>query len=223
MKVFISHLSRDKAVVAELRNALSASGFDVLDAGDVIQPGESISEKHITQMMNEADAVIPVMSGTEDRGPWTNMELALAMAKTGMRIIPVATSREAVIPPLLADRLYLLLDKGHLDEQAANRLIAALKAPVKEPGESTDLSVQASWHLRSSWILPRVQLTLWISISRTNASTSYISPSRGVRGNDRPGGFVIHLAEQRLALGGHRKNCNRHRGWTRRLLARHGK
>jgi len=104
-KAFISYSSSDKGLADRLAKALSEHGVEVLNK-EAIQPGDSWST-HLKSVIENADAVVPVLSAEAGKNPEMASELSLALADKlsggKMIIVPVLADKSAVIPFFLKD------------------------------------------------------------------------------------------------------------------------
>lgn len=110
MKIYISHSVKDKEFAKKLTKDLRDAGFDLFAYFDSISPGESISER-IASAILESDAAIFILSKDSFESPWINSEIALARAQRERNkrshIIPIVIDRAAEIPFFIKDLRYL--------------------------------------------------------------------------------------------------------------------
>ncbi len=135
MKVFLSHTSRDREFAEQLTSDLRAAECDVFSYFDAISPGESISEKIATAIL-ESDALIILLSKESAQSPWVSSEIALAKAQiergARRRILPVVIQKDAELPFFIKDLLYLDLSNEDNYKKNLPRLIQALKQAEAE-------------------------------------------------------------------------------------------
>ncbi len=105
-RVFLSHSSRDKKLVARLAEDLTAEGIDVwLDAGEILA-GDSIAQE-IQKGLEASDFIVLVLSRASVRSGWVDKEWQARIGREAtsraVHIIPVLAER-CEIPALLADK-----------------------------------------------------------------------------------------------------------------------
>lgn len=147
--VFLSHNSRDKPVVRQLKTRLE----DKLGAGrvffdeDSIQPGAVIPEGLDQALRNSSSSV--VCFGPHGEGPWHEEEIWVSLMKSvelshktqgkeDFRLIPVLLpgSDPVQLPLQYRIRLWLDFRNGINDDEATQRLIDRLARAIQgQPGE----------------------------------------------------------------------------------------
>ncbi len=133
-RVFLSHSSRDKKLVARLAEDLTAEGIGVwLDAGEIL-PGDSIAQE-IQKGLEASNLVVLVLSRASVRSGWVDKEWQSRIgreAKSGaVHIIPVLAER-CEIPALLADKRTADFTDDY--ETGLRELLAAIR---KHAGDDT--------------------------------------------------------------------------------------
>lgn len=104
--VFISHSSEDKDFVRRLDSDLEAHRFETwLDEKSMVV-GDSLPAK-ISSGLEDAAAVVVVISPASENSDWLHYELQLATERMvkGLRVIP-ALLQDATIPPEIRSLLY---------------------------------------------------------------------------------------------------------------------
>lgn len=150
--VFLSHNSRDKPVVRQLKTRLE----DQLGPGrvffdeDAIQPGAVIPER-LDQALRDSSSSV-VCFGPHGEGPWHEEEIWVSLMKSvelshktqgkeDFRLIPVLLPGSDPEQLPLQYRIRLLLDfrNGINDDEATQRLIDRLTLAIQgQPGEIGD-------------------------------------------------------------------------------------
>lgn len=166
MRVFISYSVKDREVVDRIVAALKEDGHDIWMDALRLKPGDNISAK-IEEGLNQAEALIVVISENSFRSPWVQQEFsAIALqqiSKRERKIIPVKIDQSAV-PSYLADRVYLDLSKD--PDQGLLQLREALRASTRESSAAPEMRDQSSKESRAAQVaklreaLRRGRLTL---------------------------------------------------------------
>ena len=129
MRIFISHTSKDKEFAKKLASDLKASDLDVFTYFDAIMPGDSITEKIGSAILN-SDAIVLLLSHQSAKSPWVSSEIALAKAAQSKakqpRILPVVIEQHSDIPFFIKDLLYLDLSDDQKYKENLPMLIKSL-------------------------------------------------------------------------------------------------
>jgi TIR domain. len=128
--VFISHSSKDKAVVRELAERLKADGLRVWFDDWVIQPGDMIGLK-IEQGLEQSRTLVLVMSANAFASEWVTLERHTAMFRD-------PTNQERRFIPLLIDntqikdtlKQFAYVDWRHRSDEQYAKLLAACRPPI---------------------------------------------------------------------------------------------
>jgi len=138
--VFLSHNSKDKPTVRELKQLLSARGLVVWLDEDELQPG--IPWQQLLEAGIETSRSVAVLVGKDGLGPWEDEEMraALSLAVRDRRpAIPVllpGASAQPDWPMFLGNRTWVDLRAGFADEGIA-RLVWGITgvrpAPMPQP------------------------------------------------------------------------------------------
>lgn len=121
--VFLSFGSADNAFASELQSSLIAHGLDVRSVDD-IEPGAPWAIE-IERTIGSADAVVALSSDIPSR--WVDREVGTA-AQLGVKVIPVAIGRDAVVPSSLASRQRIQIEAGDRVGEATDSILRALEA-----------------------------------------------------------------------------------------------
>jgi hypothetical protein len=128
VKVFISHSAADRPFAQRLEKALSEHGLEVWTAAQ-FQPGESWPAQ-LKSAIEQADAVIPIISAGAEKSRWMASELSIALADRlsgGKKtIVPVLAERKAEAPFFLKDLQWLDLSSEERFQGNIDVLIRAL-------------------------------------------------------------------------------------------------
>ena len=124
--VFLSHNSKDKAVVRELRDQLAAHGLSVWYDEDELRPGIPWQQLLEDGIRNSQSVVVIV--GHDGMGPWEDEEMRAALTlavKDKRAVIPVLLpgSAQPELPLFLRNRTWVDLGAGIADEANISRLI----------------------------------------------------------------------------------------------------
>jgi hypothetical protein len=124
--VFLSHNSKDKAGVRELRDQLTAHGLCVWHDEDELRTG--IPLQQFLEAGIHASYSVVVVVGRDGLGPWVDEEMRAALtlaAKDRRAIIPVLLpgSAQPELPLFLRNRTWVDLGAGVADEANISRLI----------------------------------------------------------------------------------------------------
>ncbi|MBI4307044.1 MAG: toll/interleukin-1 receptor domain-containing protein [Chloroflexi bacterium] len=137
--VFLSHSSKDKAVVRAVADRLRSDGLKVWFDGWVLRPGDSIPAK-IEDGLDHSRVLVPCMSANPFGSNWTQLEAGTFRFRDPLnkerRFIPVRLD-DASVKGSLAQFLHinwLLADR----EQEYAKLLEACRPPAKpEVAEET--------------------------------------------------------------------------------------
>ncbi len=126
-RVFLSHSSRDKTLVARLAEDLTAEGIGVwLDAWEILA-GDSIAQA-IQKGLEASDLVVLVLSRASVQSGWVDKEwqarIGREAASRAVHIIPVLAER-CEIPALLADKRTADLSEDY--DAGLGELLAAIR------------------------------------------------------------------------------------------------
>lgn len=99
MKIYISHAVADKAAADKLAQELRARGQEVLHPFEDIEPGDNWHKK-IGQALEEAKAMIVLLSPNSSKSSWVQKEVeyALTASRFSGRLIPVMLQPTADYP-----------------------------------------------------------------------------------------------------------------------------
>ena len=136
--LFLSHSSRDRAMVDDLRRRLAAEGFDALFVDYEGIPAGSKWESELYSALQRADAVLFAATESSVNSKWCFAEIAFARAM-GKVILPVRLSR-AVTHSLISDVEWV--DATAEGDRAYGRLWAAMKREGFDPSASFDWDQQ---------------------------------------------------------------------------------
>ncbi|MGB6068187.1 MAG: toll/interleukin-1 receptor domain-containing protein [Desulfomonilaceae bacterium] len=132
MRVFISYSHEDKRIVRRLTDDLRQHGLTVWLDTELVLPGENWNEK-LALAVQQADAVIVVMSRNTTVSQWQRSEIAYVLAAQkrdeSKRLIPVLVDKEADPPFFLKTRVYCDLS----DEDAYRKNFPLLIRSLREP------------------------------------------------------------------------------------------
>jgi hypothetical protein len=125
---FLSHSSRDKAVVRQIASDLSARGITVWLDEQRIHVGDSIPEK-IAQGLAQSDFFLVALSENSVGSEWVKRELNNALiqeiSKRRIAILPLKLS-ECEIPALIAEKKYADFTCSYRD--GLDQLTSAIEA-----------------------------------------------------------------------------------------------
>lgn len=132
MRIFLSHTSKDQEFAQRLSDSLREAGFDVFSYFDAITPGESLTAK-ISSAILDSDTIIILVSKETAKNQWISTEIALALGgwskeSTKKRIIPIVIEEGAEIPFFIKDLFYLDLSTPEKYKGNINKLIQTLSA-----------------------------------------------------------------------------------------------
>jgi len=147
--VFLSHNSKDKPAVRELKGLLSANGLGVWLDEDELRPG--IPWQQLLEEGIKTSASVAVLIGKDGLGPWEDeeMQAALRLAVKDKRpVIPVLlpeASAKPKLPMFLGNRTWVDLRAG-LTEDGLAKLIWGITGVKPEQNENairpgTEISV----------------------------------------------------------------------------------
>jgi hypothetical protein len=132
MRIFISASNQDRSAVNRIIARLRADGHEIWADFIKLRAGDNLEQK-IRQGLEEADALIVVISENSFRSKWVQYEFtAIALreiSKREARIIPVRIDQSAV-PSYLANRVYIDLSQDF--DAGLDRLSAELRAATPE-------------------------------------------------------------------------------------------
>lgn len=123
MDVFLSHNSKDKPAVRELKVLLSANGLAAWLDEDELQPG--VPWQQLLETGIKTSRSVAVLVGKDGLGPWEDeeMQAALVLAVRDKRpVIPVllpGASAQPELPMFLGNRTWLNLRDGFTEEGLA--------------------------------------------------------------------------------------------------------
>jgi hypothetical protein len=132
--IFISHSSKDNNAVAELVDDLQANHLHVWVDFDKIENGEQWLEE-IQSAMDDCAAVVVVLSRVSRKAEWVMREILYAMQLR--KPLLIARMDDVLLPLILVDRQYTDFSVDY--ESALAILLTALKAPLANPTESSEL------------------------------------------------------------------------------------
>jgi hypothetical protein len=125
---FLSHSSKDKAIIRQVAADLSAEGITVWLDEQRIHVGDSIPEK-IAQGLAQSDFFLIALSEHSVGSEWVKRELNNALvqeiSKRNIAILPLKLS-PCEIPGLIADKKYADFSKSY--REGLDELITAIKA-----------------------------------------------------------------------------------------------
>ena len=115
MKVFISHVSKDRALAKYLADELNQGGFEVWRAEEQILPGENWALK-IGHALEESDAMVVLVSPDSVASPSVRNEInyALGASNYAGRVIPVVVRPTKEMPWFLRTLKPLRLGKDRV-------------------------------------------------------------------------------------------------------------
>jgi hypothetical protein len=142
--VFLSHNSRDKAHVVELKRLLQARGLRCWLDKDELPPGQNWIPL-LDRGLNNSKA-IAVCVGSAGQGPWQDEETQSALRKAVSEqraVIPVllpGVGRQPVLPDFLANRTWVDLSDGFGDAGLVHLVwgITGVRADEGDVGGFTD-------------------------------------------------------------------------------------
>ena len=141
--VFLSHNSKDKPVVRELKRRLLKEKLTVWLDEDELQPG--VPWQQTLEIGIRASESIAVLVGGDGVGPWENeeMQAALTLAVESKRpvipvLLPGATTAPS-LPMFLGNRTWVRLGSD-LDDDAIARLVWGITGA--KPAANTDASAE---------------------------------------------------------------------------------
>lgn len=142
MQVFVSHTVQDADMARRIAADLKEEGITTISGFDSVLPGESISGRIGTAIM-EADAVIVLVSTNSSRSSWIGSEVALALARQSagekVPVIPLLKDRNAELPFFLRDVKYMDISNEAEYSKALKELITVLHSPQNTHDISDDL------------------------------------------------------------------------------------
>ena len=135
--VFLSHSSRNRKLVIDIRNELKEAGIGVYLAEEYPQPGKNLPQK-ILNNIKSADCMVVLLTDTGVRSQFVNQEIGAARA-LNKPIIPMVEKKvKRKVGGLLAGLELIIFDKAK-PEQAINevssyvsRLKLSLESKMKE-------------------------------------------------------------------------------------------
>ena len=138
MNVFLSYASEDLEKARKIRSFLVEHNFDVFDDRSDIAAGAVIA-RSIGDAIQDADAVIFLISKSSEKSQWVGQEIAIAISKkaegASKRLVPVLLDRDAEVPFFLKDYLYLDLSRRKDFEISMTRLVNDLSVDANLPYE----------------------------------------------------------------------------------------
>ena len=136
-KVFLSHASEDKArFVTEFATKLrTTKGIDVwLDEWEIL-PGDSIVDKIFEEGINNAQAIIVVLSKYSIDKPWVKEELNAAMVKrinAGSKLIPIVLDN-CEVPAALRSTVWVNIQDLNDYNSAFERIVNSIFEQRQKP------------------------------------------------------------------------------------------
>lgn len=143
--VFLSHNSRNKPAVRELKQRLAATGLTVWFDEDELRPG--IPWQGLLEAGIRASKSVVVVVGEDGIGPWEDEEMqgALRLAKNDHRpIIPVllpGCPTQPDLPLFLGNRTWVDLRDGLLEE-GFGKLLWGITGKKPKPGGSVAMRTE---------------------------------------------------------------------------------
>lgn len=124
--VFLSHNSKDKPAVRELRDQLALRGLSVWYDEDELRPG--IPWQQLLEEGIHASRSVAVVVGSDGVGPWEDEEMRAALTlavKDKRAVIPVLlpSAQRPALPMFLQNRTWVDLAAGVADEKTLDRLV----------------------------------------------------------------------------------------------------
>lgn len=163
--VFISRATADSDFAEKIAARLSASGLTVWNSRE-LRPGEAWPEQ-ISRAIDEAKDVLVVISEDATRSQWLTTEVAIALARSGKRIIPILRTSPKNMPFILRDRQGIDFSERSKYEPALDRLVAVLKDTTSAPIEP-DSAFRAR-------VLEKESLQLHLEVGRYGIITVLLS------------------------------------------------
>jgi hypothetical protein len=170
MHIFISYSSQDKVAVGRIAERLRADGHDVWIDSLKLRPGDNLQRK-VQEGLNEADALIVVVSENSRNSRWVQHEFAAIafqqISRGERRIIPVRLDK-AEVPSYLADRVFLDLSENF--EAGLTRLSETLRegAPppaLRDPAQDDETRAAQIANLRNGLRKGRLTLVCGAGVS----------------------------------------------------------
>lgn len=140
--VFLSHNSKDKPLVRDLKRALVAKGLSVWLDEDELRPGMPWQQLLETGIRSSRSVIVAV--GKDGIGPWEDEEIQAALilaVNNGLPVIPVLMSnigRRPKLPMFLGNRTWVDLG-AELHEDSVARLVWGITGAKPLPSEASKL------------------------------------------------------------------------------------
>lgn len=133
--VFLGHATEDAPIATRLAAGLQEIGISTWLASERIVAGQSITAV-IGKAIQDADAVVFLISSKSSGSRWLLTEIALAVAG-GKKIIPLLLDSNAKPPFLLADRFCLDLSDNSDMQFLAKKIAESMASPGNTEEELT--------------------------------------------------------------------------------------
>jgi hypothetical protein len=149
-KVFISHASEDKErFVVDFASNLRQRGIDAWVDQWEIRPGDSLVKKIFDEGLNNAEAVIIVLSNISIQKPWVREELDISIVKKiteQIRVIPIIIDADCIVPASLQSTLWVKIQDLKQYDQELTRIVNTIfnisdKPPLGQPPRHIQLEV----------------------------------------------------------------------------------
>ena len=130
--VFLSHSSKNRNLVVDIRDELKKAGVGVYLAEEHLQPGKNLPQK-ILNKIKSADCMVVLLTDTGVRSQFVNQEIGAAKALNKPIIPMVETKVKRKVGGLLAGLELIIFDKAK-PEQAISEVssyISRLKLSLR--------------------------------------------------------------------------------------------
>jgi TIR domain len=134
-RVFIAYSWADREAADELLSALREQGLDVVTGFDSVSWGDNIAIA-VANQIEQADAIVLLVSQASERRPWVNAEAALAATKLlrapNSLVVPVLLEKPARPPAVLDGLRWLDLTETPSRADAIASLAMQIKARMRD-------------------------------------------------------------------------------------------
>jgi hypothetical protein len=135
MNVFISHVAADQPFVSSLSKTLKRGGLKVWDRSRLV-PGSNIALE-VGKALDEADAVVVVLSPEAIKSEWVRheIEFAIGSSKFKGRLVPVLVRRTTEVPWILRELPQWI--ESDDPREAGRYIVSLLKTPAARAREAS--------------------------------------------------------------------------------------
>jgi hypothetical protein len=140
MELFLSHATRDAAIVDEIRSRLAAVGVDVYTAEHDVRAGHNVHDK-IDQAIRRCDIMVVLLTKAGNDASYVHQEIGFAK-RAGKLIIPVVTPEVARAGLGMLESIeYIVVDEN--DPSSALHVLSGRIEQLSKQKDRDDLMMAA--------------------------------------------------------------------------------